>query len=181
MMERALRLLEIIYASAVAHEIQNLRQDICCSCKIYAQDCLMMTEREEWNMHGVAAIERINRSHSVWQEFLNVLGILNIDGPKEFADHLLGLQKDPNQYFVEALLHVYKNNRAMVDTLHNLSHPPAQPLEPFSIGYFSSPGSYKYYIKGSDETFKSYETIVNRARWFGNSLEQYKSLSMFLF
>ena len=51
-MERALRLLEIIYASAVAHEIQNLRQDVCCSCKRYVQDCLMMTEEEGWDMHG---------------------------------------------------------------------------------------------------------------------------------
>ena len=56
-MERALQLLEIIYASAVARKIQNLRQDVCCGCKIYAQDCLMMTEEEGWDMHGLAAME----------------------------------------------------------------------------------------------------------------------------
>ena len=70
----------------------------------------MMTEEEGRNMHGLAAMERVNSSPLVWHEFLKVLGILNIDVPKEFADHLLGLQKDPDQYFVEALLHVYKNN-----------------------------------------------------------------------
>ena len=63
MMERALQLLEIIYASAVAHEIQNLRQDVCCGCKIYAQDCLM-TEEEGWDMHGLAAMERVNYNPS---------------------------------------------------------------------------------------------------------------------
>ena len=94
-MERALRLLEIIYAGAVAHEIQNLRQDICCGCKIYTQDCLMMTEKEGRNMHGLTAMERVNSSPSVWHEFLHVLGILNTDVHKEFADHLMGLQKDP--------------------------------------------------------------------------------------
>ena len=123
-MERVLRLLEIIYASAVAHEIQNLRRDICCGCKIYAQDCLMLTEEEGWNMHGLLAMERVNSSPSVWHEFLNVLGVLNMDVRKEFADHLMRLQKDPDRYFVEALLQVYENNRAMVDILHNLSHPP---------------------------------------------------------
>ena len=92
-MERALRLLEIIYASAVAHEIQNLRHNIWCGCKIYAQDCSMMMEEEGWKMHGLTAMERVNRSPSVWHEFLHVLGILNIDVHKEFADHLMGLQK----------------------------------------------------------------------------------------
>ena len=82
---------------------------------------------------------------------------------KEFADHLLGLQKDPDRYFVEALFLVYENNRALVDILHNLSHPPAQPLESLSISYFSNPGSYKYHIRGNDETFKSYETNHQKA------------------
>ena len=90
--------------SAVAHEIQNLRRDICCGCKIYTQDCLMMKE-EGWNIHGLVAMESINSSPSVWQEFLGVL-VLNMDVRKEFADHLMGLQKDPDRYFVEALLQV---------------------------------------------------------------------------
>ena len=123
------------YASAVAHEIQNLRRDICCGCKTYAQDCLMMTEEEGWNMHGLAAMERVNSSPSVWHEFLNVMGALNMDVRKEFADHLMGLQKDSDRYFVEALLQVYENNRAMVDILHNLSHPPAQPLQSYETDH----------------------------------------------
>ena len=36
-MESALRLLDVINASAVANEIQNLRREICCGCKIYEQ------------------------------------------------------------------------------------------------------------------------------------------------
>ena len=126
-------------------------------------------------MHRLAAVERVHSNPSVWHEFLNVLGVLNIDVHKEFADHLMGLQKDPDQYFVEALLHMYENNRAMVDILHNLSHPPAQPLEPYSIGYFSNPGSYKNYVKGSDETFRSYETDHQKAyqKHVENKLREY--------
>ena len=62
-MERAHRLLDVIYASAVAREIHNLRCAICCGCKIYEQDCLMMTEG--WDMHGMAAMEQVNSHPSV--------------------------------------------------------------------------------------------------------------------
>ena len=55
-MERSLQLLEIIYANAVAHEIEILRCEICCGCKVYEQDCLMMTEQEGWDMHGLTAM-----------------------------------------------------------------------------------------------------------------------------
>ena len=109
-MERALRLLEIIYASAVAQEIQNLLQNVCCRYKIYAQDCLMITEEEGWDMDELVAMERVNSSPSVWHEFLGVLGVLNMDVRQEFADHLMGLQKDPDRCFVEALFQVYENN-----------------------------------------------------------------------
>ena len=97
MERRALRLLDVIYANAVAREIQNLRREICCGCKTYEQDCFMMTEKEGWDMHGMAAIERVNAHHSVWHEFLNILGILNIEIDNKFADHLMGLQKDPDR------------------------------------------------------------------------------------
>ena len=143
--ERALRLLEIIYACAVAREIHKARREICCGCKIYEQDCLMITEQEVWDMHGMTAMERVNSHPTVWHEFINVLEILNMEVHKKFADHLMGLQKDPDRYFVRDLLQVYENNRVMVEIPNDLSHPPAQPLEPYNICYFSYPASYKYY------------------------------------
>ena len=84
MERRALRLLDVIYANTIAREIQNLPREICCGCKTYEQDCFMMTE-ERWDMHGMTAIERVNAHHAVWHEFLDVLGILNIE------------QKDPDR------------------------------------------------------------------------------------
>ena len=107
MERRALSLLGVTYANAVAREIQNLRREICCGCKTYEQDCFMMTEEEGWDMHGMTAIERVNAHHSVWHELLNVLGILNIEVDKEFADHLMEVQKDPDRYSVWDLLQLH--------------------------------------------------------------------------
>ena len=163
MERRALSLLGVIYANAVAREIQNLRREICCGCKTYEQDCFMMTEEEGWDMHGMTAIERVNAHHSVWHELLNVLGILNFEVDKEFADHLMEVQKDPDRYSVWDLLQLHEDNQALANILNDLLHPPAQPVESYSIGYFSSPGCYKYYVKGSDETFQSYEPDHQKA------------------
>ena len=73
-------------------------------------------------MHGLTAMERVNSHHVVWHEFLNM------EVHKEFADHLMGLQKDPDRYFVWDLLQLYENNRVLASILNDLLHPPAQPL-----------------------------------------------------
>ena len=70
-------------------------------------------------MHGLAAMENVNSHHAVWLEFLNVLRILNMEVHKEFADHLMGLQKDPDRYFVWDLLR-YENNRVLTNILNDL-------------------------------------------------------------
>ena len=57
---------------------------------------------------------------AVWHEFLNVLRILNIEDDKEFADHLMGLQKDPDRYFVWDLLQLHENNKALANILNDL-------------------------------------------------------------
>ena len=114
-------------------------------------------------MHGLTAMERVSSHHMVWHEFLNVLETLNMEVHKEFADHLTGLQKEPDRYFIRDLVQLYENNRTLANILNDLSHPPAQPLEPYSIAYFSSPASYKYYVKGTGETFISYETDHQKA------------------
>ena len=52
-------LLEIIYASAAACGIQNICHKLCYGCKVYQQDCLMMTEKG-WEIHGLTAIKQVN-------------------------------------------------------------------------------------------------------------------------
>lgn len=104
---KTLRLLEIIYANAVAREIQNIRREICCGCKVCEQDCLMMTEQEAWETHGLTAITQVNSHQLVWHEFTNIIEILNTEVQRDFAEHLMCLQKDPDQNFVEELLYKY--------------------------------------------------------------------------
>ena len=57
-------------------------------------------------------MKQVNSHPTVLHEFRNVLRILNMEVHKEFADHLMGLQKDPDRYFVRDLLQLYENNRA---------------------------------------------------------------------
>ncbi len=52
--------MEIIYAKSVACEIQNIRREFCCGCKVREQDCLMMNEHETWQMYRLNAIEVVN-------------------------------------------------------------------------------------------------------------------------
>ena len=119
---------------------------------------------------GHARIDRYGtnqQSSRGLHEIISVLRILNMEVHEEFADHLMGLKKDLDRYFARDLLQVYENNRALANILNDLPHPQphptAQPLEPYSIPYFSSPGSYKYYVKESDEAFQSYETDHQKA------------------
>jgi hypothetical protein len=57
-------LLEVIYAKNVACEVQKIRNERCCGCKIYEQNCLMMDKHETWEMHGLNATEQANNTSS---------------------------------------------------------------------------------------------------------------------
>lgn len=166
MMEGSIfHLLEVIYAKAVACEVQNIRREVCCGCKVRQQDCLMMTELEGWRMHGLAAIEQVNNKRSVWQEFLEVTRILNVNVRKDFTDHLLQLEEEPDQEFVDSLLQVYEDNQSLLHALCDLSdwNPQTDPLESYAECYFSLPPSYTYYVKGTNEKFRSRETDHKKA------------------
>jgi hypothetical protein len=164
---KVLRLLEIIYAKHVVHEIQNMRREFCCGCKKREQDCLMMDEHETWQMYGLEAIEIIKNQCSIWHEFVNTLGILNIKVQKDFTDHLQLLEKNPDQTLVESLLRVYqdKDNQPLFHALYDLSNWDRQtdPLADFAVCYFSMPPSFKYFIKGTEKTFRSYENDHKKA------------------
>ncbi len=86
-----------------------MRREFCCGCKIREQDCLMMDEHETWQMYWLEAIEIIKNQCSIWHEFVNTLGILNIKVQKDFTDHLQLLEKNPDQTVVESLLRVYQD------------------------------------------------------------------------
>jgi hypothetical protein len=144
-----------------------MRREFCCGCRVREQDCLMMDEYETWQMYGIDAIEKIKNDCQIWHEFVSVLMILNIKVQKEFTDHLQLLERDPDQTFVESLLHVYqdKDNQALLHVLHDLYSwdRRTDPLESYAECHFSLPARYTYYVKGTKETFRSHETDHKKA------------------
>ena len=117
----------------------------------------MMTDHEAWNIHGLNALDRISHQTLVWNKFIDVMKILDMEIRSDFKDHLAWLQTEPDQDFVEDLLQLYENNHELLNTINNLFNPPEEPLEPYSQCYFSYPPSFKYFIRQTGEKFKSRE------------------------
>ena len=157
------RLLEIIFADGTSREIEKIRNEICCGCKVYNQDCLMMTEQEGWQIHGLKAIERISKQTQVLNRFMDVLKILDEKMEYEFAKHLTWLQTKPDQDFIEDLLQLYENNHELLTIINNLFNPPEKPLESYSECFFSYPPSFKHFIKETQEHFISREGDYHKA------------------
>ena len=112
----------------------------------------MMTDHEAWNIHGLNALDRISQQTLVWNKFIDVMKILDMEIRSDFKDHLAWLQTEPDQDFVEDLPQLYENNHELLNTINNLFNPPEESLEPYSQCYFSYPPSFKYFIR---ETGKS--------------------------
>jgi glutamine synthetase adenylyltransferase len=115
----------------------------------------MMDEHETWEMHGFNAIEHANNTSSTWNEFLAAIKILNVENHKDFTQHLMYLQEEPDQNFVFTLLQVYQDNQPLLRILHDLWNPQTDPLESYAQCHFS--------FKGTKETFKSLETDHKKA------------------
>ncbi len=160
---KALRLVEIICAKVIACVIDSKFKQLCCGCKEYEQDCLMLAEFEKWRMYGPDAMEETK--HGIWLEVRNVLKILNVPFEKHLTDHLSHLQKSSDLMLMESLSQVYEDNQSLVKVLCDLSDwdPQTDPLEDFAVCYFSLPPSFKYFVKGKDETFRSHEKEHRKA------------------
>ena len=77
------------------------------------------------------------------------------------------MEKNPDQTLVESLLRVYqdKDNQPFFHALYDLFNWDRQtdPLADFAFCYFSMPPSFKYFIKGTEKTFRSYENYHKKA------------------
>ena len=160
---KPLHLLEVFVADAVSKEIQTMRDEICCGCKVYNQDCLMTTDHEAWDIHGLNALDRISQQTLVWNKFIDVMKILDMEICSDLKDYLAWLQTDSDPDFERELLQLHENNNEVIYTIDNILNFPEQPVEPYVQCFFSYPPSYKYYIKKSEETFKSNEGNARKA------------------
>ena len=85
---------------------------------------------------------------------------------KHFTEHLLHLEENPDQTFVESLSQVYqdKDNLSLLYFLFDLPdwNPQTDPLEALEGCYYNLPPKNTYYVKATGEKFWSYETDAKK-------------------
>ena len=59
-----------------------------------------------------------------------------------------------------AIIHLYENNQILANILKDLSHPPVQPLEPYSIAYFSIQFNPAKFIQFNHAIFIQFSAAV---------------------
>ena len=90
-------LINAIFVETVSELVENLRVEKCCGCKVNhlsqrRHDCLMMTEHEGWEMHGLEAIERADEL--VWKQFIEGIRVMKLDYHTGAMDHYTSLLKN---------------------------------------------------------------------------------------
>ena len=116
--------MEIICAKVIARVVDSKFKQLCCGCKEYEQDCLMLEEFEKWRMYGPDAMEETK--HGIWLEVRNVLKILNVPFEKHLIDHLSHLQKSPDLM----LSHLQKSPDLMLIVLASIRRQPIPSKSP---------------------------------------------------
>ena len=98
--ENLCNLLNAIFSEAVGHEVDKLRQEMCCGCKVNhpsqrRHECLILSEEEGWIMHGLEAIERIIKHEIVWKQFAEGFRVIMKLNYREYAtEHFKNLTKN---------------------------------------------------------------------------------------
>ncbi len=169
------RLVEIICAKILAPIIRTKFDQLCCGCKKHEQECLMLTEFEKWRMYGFEIL--VENKNTICLEVMNVFEILNIHFGNRFAEQLSDMEKSADFELMELLFRLCERNQPLVKVLSDFSCWDSQtdPLADFALCYFSLPPSFKYFVKGTDETFVSHKRDHKKAYrgYIKHSLQQH--------
>ena len=92
-------LMNAIFVEAVSDEVRKLRKEKCCGCLVNhpsqrRHECLMMTEKEGWEAHGIDAVERVVGKDILWKEFFEAIRVMNLDYHADVMTHYQALVKD---------------------------------------------------------------------------------------
>ena len=65
-------LIDAVFVETVPSLVKKLHTETCCGCLVdhpsqRRHDCLMMTEKEGWEKHGLEAIEKAIEQNLVWK------------------------------------------------------------------------------------------------------------------
>ena len=92
-------LFNAICVDNVSKEIGKLRTEKCCGCKVdhpsqRRHECLMMSEEEGWEMHGVEAIRREFGRGTIWKKFNEAVRVLKLTQYPRALEHYCSLKKN---------------------------------------------------------------------------------------
>ena len=138
--------MEVIYSNAVSREVERMRSDFCCGCKIRDQDCFMLDEYETWQMYGLNAIEQVNETDTLWSEFIEVTRVFELQWDEHVFEHWKQMKRESDPMLVESLMNA--QNHEVQSTLNQLSHLYGHdPLESGGTVYFTNPPTFNYTVK----------------------------------
>ena len=135
-------LLETIFAQTVSCEVYELFKERCCGCKLNRfrqSECLMLSYEERSQMYDLEAIERVNKKDMVWNKFVEVTKVLELQWDEYLFEYWNQLRRDP--MYVKSIMSV--ENSEMLSILDQLSNWKEDcrdvPLEPGAMVFFRCP------------------------------------------
>ena len=160
-------LLETIFAQTVSCEVYELFEERCCGCKLNPfshSECLMLSHEERSQMYDLEAIERVSKEDMVWNTFIEVTRVLEIQWDELYVfEYWNQLTRDP--MYVKSMMSV--GNSEMLSILDQLSNWKEDcrddPLEPGATVFFPMPPRFKYTVKATGEQFRSHEEYHYKA------------------
>ena len=153
--------LETIFAQIVSCKVYELFEERCsCGCKLnrFSQsECLMLSYEKRSQMYDLEAIERVSKKDIVWNKFVQVTRVLELQWDEYVFEYWNQLRRDP--MYVKSMMSV--GNSEMLSILDQLSNWKEDfrddPLEPGTTVFFSMPPSFKYTVKATGKQFRSHE------------------------
>ena len=108
-------------------------------------------------MCDLEAIERVSKKDMVWNKFVEVTNVLELQWDEYVFEYWNQLKRDP--VCVKSMMSV--ENSEMLSILDQLSNWKEDccddPLEPGAMVFFSMPPSLKYTVKATGEQFRSHK------------------------
>jgi hypothetical protein len=92
-------LMDAIFSEAVSDEIEKIRKEKCCDCKVDYQnqrrhECLMLTLEESWTTYGLDAIEQVIEWGILWKLFNEAIRVQKLDYYEAVTKHYENLTKN---------------------------------------------------------------------------------------
>ena len=91
-------LMNAIFSQVVNQQVQELRKEKCCRCKIdhpsRRHECLLMSEEEGWISYGLEAIEHVLHQEILWKQFREAIRIMRLIPHKHAIKHFQKLSSN---------------------------------------------------------------------------------------